>query len=181
MIEALLKIAETTVAESQLTEIAKNMPEKITNSSELDKPIAKYVDEKKEYKTVDEALENASQEEKDIYNKANLEKGEVNGRESLQRTDLDYNEKDSFGRTNLERMKEGLAPLKDGQPIELHHIGQEMDSPLAELTSKEHRGPGNDGVLHDKKKDSEIDRNEFNKERESYWKARAEQIEDRGN
>ena len=129
-----------------------------------------------EYKTVDEALESTSQEERDIYKNANLEKGEVDGRESLQRTDINYDEKDPLGRSNLERMEAGLAPLKDGKPIELHHIGQNMDSPLAELTKEEHMKNGNDTILHDKQKESEIDRSVFNKERTDYWKARAKQI-----
>ena len=51
------------------------------------------------------------------------------------KNDIDLTKEDDFGRTNLERMKQGLAPLdKDGNPIELHHVGQKMDSPLAELT-----------------------------------------------
>ena len=37
----------------------------------------------------------------------------------------------------------------------------------------EHRGKGNDGILHDKRRESEIDRNEFNKERKEHWKDRA--------
>lgn len=185
MMEALLKVVETTVKESKLYDLSNGMEGKITDVKELDKPIAKELSknntskessETKEYKTVEEALENALEEEKAIYDKANLEKGEVNGRESLQRTDIDYDEKDELGRTNLERMGQGLAPLKDGKPIELHHIGQDMDSPLAELTKDEHMRNGNDTILHDKQKESDIDRVEFKKEKEDYWKARAEQI-----
>lgn len=37
-------------------------------------------------------------------------------------------------------------------------------SPLAELTTQEHRGKGNDTILHDKQKETEIDRGEFAKE-----------------
>lgn len=55
----------------------------------------------------------------------------------------------------------------------MHHIGQKPDSPLAELTTEEHRGAGNDTILHDKQKESEIDRNEFAKERKEHWKNRA--------
>ena len=51
-----------------------------------------------------------------------------------------------------------------------------MDSPLAELTRDEHRGKGNDTVLHNKQKESEINREDFAKERAEHWKARAEQI-----
>jgi len=133
-----------------------------------------------QYKTVDEALKGASEAEKNIYKEANLEKEVFNNREVLIRTDIDYNAKDQFGRTNLERMEQGLAPLVDGQPVELHHIGQDMDSPLAELTRDEHRGEGNYAILHDVGKDSTINRNVFNAEKEAHWKARAEEIKAAG-
>ncbi|MDG2784479.1 HNH/ENDO VII family nuclease [Vibrio parahaemolyticus] len=129
-----------------------------------------------QFKTVNEAIENASDAEVAIYKNAGLELKEINGREVLQRTDIDYDAVDAFGQTNLERMAEGKAPLVDGRPIELHHIGQEMESPLAELTSTEHRGQGNDTILHDKSKDSEINRTQFNAEKEAHWKTRAAQI-----
>lgn len=158
-------------------------PSSITSFEEanqpLDQPTSKDAGDDtnpEEYKTLESALENTSEKERQIYQDANLESGEVNGREVLQRTDIDYGATDPFGRTNLERMEQGKAPLVDGKPIELHHIGQEMDSPLAELTQEEHRGPGNDGVLHDKQKESEIDRNKFNTERENHWKERADQV-----
>ena len=73
-------------------------------------------------------------------------------------------------------MQKGLPPIVDGKSLELHHIGQKMDSPLAELKIEEHRGQGKDAILHDKTKETEIDRNEFKKERESHWKERAEQL-----
>ena len=84
-------------------------------------------------------------------------------------------QKDEFGRTNKERMEEGKAPLdKDGKPIELHHIGQKSDAPLAELKWEEHRGKGNDAILHDKSKDSEIDREVFATQRAEHWKSRSD-------
>lgn len=129
-----------------------------------------------QFKTVNEAIENASDAEVAIYKDAGLELKEINGREVLQRTDIDYDAVDAFGQTNLERMAEGKAPLVDGKPIELHHIGQKMESPLAELTRMEHRGPGNDTILHDKLKESEINRTQFNAEKEAHWKTRAAQI-----
>ena len=96
-----------------------------------------------------------SDAEAQIYDDANLEPAQVNGKDALIRTDIDYDQKDEFGKTNLERMKLGKPPLDaDGNPIELHHIGQKSDAPLAELTRGEHRGNGNDNVLHDKLKES---------------------------
>lgn len=116
-----------------------------------------------------------SMEEYEIYKTAGLQEAEIGGRKCLIRPDIDMDQKDSMGRTNKQRMEEGLAPLtKDGKVVELHHIGQKPDSPLAELTMEEHRGRGNDTILHDKTKDSEIDRNKFNGEKEEYWKNRAE-------
>lgn len=138
------------------------------------------IDEGIHYKTLDEALKEASIDESKIYEEAKLTEATVNDREVLIRTDIDYEAKDQFGRTNLERMEEGLAPLVDGQPIELHHIGQEMNSPLAELTKMEHRGESNYSVLHDTAKESEINRALFNLEKEAHWKARAEQIKAAG-
>lgn len=110
-----------------------------------------------------------------IYRDADLKEAIINGKPCLIRNDIDWNQKDAMGRTNRERAENGMAPVnKDGKVIELHHIGQHADSPLAELTPQEHRGIGNDTVLHDKNKESEIDRNAFNVERSEHWKARSE-------
>lgn len=117
-----------------------------------------------------------SEEEAEIYKEAGLESKEINGRECLVRTDINYEQVDDRGRTNLERMEKGLSPLdKDGQPYELHHIGQKMDAPLAELTKKEHITDGNYNILHESK-ESEISRPDFNKERADHWKSRASEI-----
>jgi len=118
-----------------------------------------------------------SEAEANIYKDASLEPKEINGKPALVRTDIDLEQKDIFGVTNLERMETGLSPLdKSGKPIELHHIGQKQDSCLAELTSTEHRGNGNDNVLHNKRQESTIDRDGFAKERAEHWKARAADI-----
>lgn len=116
--------------------------------------------------------------EAQIYLDADLEARTVNGKDALIRTDIDYDQVDPVrGETNLQRMEQGYAPLDaQGRPIELHHIGQKQDSPLAELTGSEHRGAGNDNVLHNKQKESEINRADFDKERQEHWKARAELI-----
>ena len=138
-------------------------------SAELDKPLAT---ELKTYSPeINEAI--SSLKEAEIYSKAGLKEGTVNGRMALLRTDINLNQKDEFGLTNLERMKNGNPPLAtNGEIIELHHIGQKPDSPFAELTRTEHRGKGNDTILHDKTKESEIDRNAFQKERQAHWQNR---------
>ncbi len=116
----------------------------------------------------------ASMEEYEIYKNAGLIEVEIGGKKCLIRNDIDWEQKDAMGRTNKERAEQGLSPInKDGKVIELHHIGQHIDSPLAELTPEEHRGKGNDIILHDKTKESEIDRNAFAVERNIHWGARA--------
>ncbi len=116
----------------------------------------------------------SSMEEYEIYKNAGLQEAEIGGKKCLVRNDIDWNQKDAMGRTNRERAEQGLSPInKDGKVIELHHIGQHADSPLAELTPEEHRGKGNDNILHDKTKESEIDRQAFAEERSEHWEARA--------
>ena len=185
--------AGKTEVPSNLALLAREMPDRCLIVVELDRPIVLTQETRLELpemspetrerlellgvpKEVLDAI--GSEAEAKIYEEANLEPAEVNGKDALIRTDIDYDQKDAMGTTNLDRMKSGRAPLDaNGKPIELHHIGQKQDSPLAELTSAEHRGNGNDNVLHNKQKESEINREDFDKERKDYWKARAEQIE----
>lgn len=116
----------------------------------------------------------SSFEEAEIYIEAGLKEVIINGKSCLIRQDIDLERRDEYGRTNRERMINGQPPLtQSGETIELHHVGQKKDAPLAELTTQEHRGQGNDAILHDKQKVSEIDRAEFQKERESHWQNRA--------
>lgn len=122
-----------------------------------------------------------SWEEYEIYKNAGLVESEIAGKKCLIRNDIDWEQKDAMGRTNRERVKDGLSPInKDGKVIELHHIGQHADSPLAELTLQEHRGKGNDTILHDKTKESEIDRQAFNAEKNKHWVARSQESEGMG-
>ena len=116
-----------------------------------------------------------SMDEYRIYKEAGLVEGEVNGKKCLMRTDINWDQKDQFGMTNRERVAEGYAPLdKNGKPIQLHHIGQHADSPLAELTFEEHRTGGNDKILHDKTKETEVhgEGNNWDNERMDYWRNR---------
>lgn len=112
-------------------------------------------------------------EEVEVYKDQNLSEKQVDGRQVLQRGDIDPNIKDEQGRTNKERMENGKAPIVDGKPVELHHIGQRQDSPFAELTSSVHKE--NYRNLHDvPPQPSQIDRKSFAKEKADYWKKRAE-------
>jgi hypothetical protein len=119
----------------------------------------------------------ATWEEYEIYKKAGLQAVEINGKWCLIRNDIDWDQQDENGLTNRERVEKGLSPInKDGKVIELHHIGQKADSPFAELTKDEHRGKGNDVVLHDKNQESETHNEEneskYQNEKKDHWKAR---------
>ncbi len=77
-------------------------------------------------------------------------------------------QQDGKGRTNVQRMEQGLAPLdRNGEPVQLHHADQKNEGARIELTASEHR------QMKHPLRESEIDRNEFTKERERYWKERA--------
>ncbi|MBI1681497.1 HNH/ENDO VII family nuclease [Citrobacter portucalensis] len=123
-----------------------------------------------------------SEQEAQIYLDAGLECESVNGKDVLVQPDINPDQVDELGRTNLERMEKGLPPQDaDGKPYQLHHIGQNADSPLAELTQSEHMGGGNNKILHDVTKESEIDRGDFKTERIDHWKQRAEDIKNQRN
>ena len=73
------------------------------------------------------------------------------------------------GRTNIQRMKEGNAPIGyDGEPVNLHHIGQRDDSTILEIQASRHRSEP-----HTYDGPSRIDRPAFDKWRADYWVQRA--------
>ena len=48
---------------------------------------------------------------------------------------------DPYGRSNLKRMKQGLAPMgPDGKPMNLHHMLQTQDGPIVEVAQSMHFG-----------------------------------------
>mgnify|MGYP003548129799 FL=1 len=120
-----------------------------------------------------------SVEELEVYQNEGLVESTVNDRTVLKDTSINPDLIDEKGRTNLERMEKGLAPIdENGKPYNLHHIGQNADSPLAELKDGVHKK--NDAILHDKSKPTEVHGENSNvnwdKERSEHWKARAEEI-----
>ena len=123
-----------------------------------------------------------SMDQYEICKNAGLYPVTVNGKTSLVRAiDLDY--VDDFGRTNLQRMKEGLAAIDpdSGLPYELHHIGQKTDSTLAILTKAEHMQGGNNSIWHEFGSASEVHNaaNEalWNRQRQTYWRQLATLLE----
>lgn len=78
------------------------------------------------------------------------------------------------GRTNLELMQSGRAPIgSDGNPINLHHMTQMQDGPIAEMTQTFHKT--NSKVIHVNTNEipSGINRTQFNSWRRTYWINRA--------
>ncbi|HEL9636489.1 TPA: HNH/ENDO VII family nuclease [Streptococcus suis] len=55
---------------------------------------------------------------------------------------------DIKGKSNRDRLKEGKLPIKDGQVLEVHHIGQKNEGHYALLTFEEHRGRYTKQMLH---------------------------------
>jgi RHS repeat-associated protein len=98
------------------------------------------------------------------------------GKKVYQRDDLiDPNKVDDKGLTNLERMQNGLAPIgEDGKPLNIHHMLQTDDGPLAEMTQTFHQeNYSNIHINAGSDIPSGIDRSGFDSWRRSYWKDRA--------
>jgi len=131
----------------------------------------------------------SSEEEAEVYLKAGLLEANIGGKPALIRQDIDWadysikrntwlrgrlSDYDEWAKyNNADLIGEGYPPRDhNGDPYELHHIGQRQDSPFAELTWAEHMGDGNNSILHKYGKESEIDRDTFEKEKAEYWRAR---------
>ena len=125
-------------------------------------------------------IENMDQYE--IYKKADLHEEEINGRKCLVKNiDMDYVDPKT-GMTNCERMKKGWSPIdsKTGEKIELHHMGQDYDSPFAELCENSEHGDGNHTTLHTKtgeswRRDPELKEQYNNEDKPSHWMERAKE------
>ena len=125
----------------------------------------------------------SSKEELDVYQNANLKEEVIDGHKCLDREiKLDYVDPKT-GMTNRELMEKGRSPYdaKTGERIDIHHVGQEYDSPYAELTVySEHQKFTS--VLHTKETESwrndEQKKNHYNgTQRPNHWKERVKEIE----
>lgn len=122
---------------------------------------------------VDVIKQFTSMDQYNICKNAGLTPKMVNGQTALVRK-IDLNFVDDMGRTNLERMKQGLAALDDtGTAYELHHVGQKADSTLAILTKSEHMQGGNNTIWHELGSASEVHGagNTWDAQRQAFWKA----------
>lgn len=79
------------------------------------------------------------------------------------------------GKTNLQRMSKGNAPVgKDGLYIELHHLIQSEHAGIAETSGTMHRKNHKTIHINDSSIPSGINRSSFDGMRANYWKRRAE-------
>ena len=127
---------------------------------------------------VDVIKQFSSMEQYNICKNAGLTSKMVNGQTALIRK-IDLNYVDDMGRTNLERMSQGLAALDDtGTAYQLHHIGQKADSTLAILTKAEHMQGGNNTIWHELGKATEVHGagSTWDAQRQAFWKALAKSL-----
>uniref|UniRef100_UPI001643DDB9 HNH/ENDO VII family nuclease n=1 Tax=Yersinia bercovieri TaxID=634 RepID=UPI001643DDB9 len=146
-----IKAAETALKKGDIAEASK-----LLNKASDEVSSAKYFGQERKYWS-DEPIQ-------------------FNGNKVYQRHDLfdpHYVDPKS-GKTNLQLMDAGRAPIgTDGNPVNLHHMLQRQDGPIAEATQSFHKE--NHEVIHinDNSIPSGINRAEFNKWRSNYWKERA--------
>jgi hypothetical protein len=97
------------------------------------------------------------------------------GNKVYQRNDLiDPKLLDARGRSNLDRMQKGLAPIgPDGKPINLHHMTQGQRGGIAETTQTFHQQNSRTIHTNPSSTPSGIDRGTYNRWRSKYWKSRA--------
>lgn len=111
-------------------------------------------------------------EEYNIYKEANLIPTKLADGKLVLLKQIDWTLTDTYGRTNVQRVSANLAPIDaTGTPLELHHIGQKADSPLAILSWAEHHSPGNYSVLHYAEQGKDISDVAWNKQKQEIWKA----------
>lgn len=123
-----------------------------------------------------------SMKQYEVYKQADLHEGEVNGRKCLMKNiDMDYRDPKT-GKTNQELMADGKQPVdsKSGEKIELHHMGQDYNSPFAELAENSEHGDGKHAILHVKageswRQDPQLKNHYNNVQRPNHWKERAEE------
>lgn len=126
----------------------------------------------------------------EVLKNAGLIEVTINGRICLIKENIDLDYTDSDGISNRDRIARGLAPLdsKTGKPLELHHLGQKVDSPLVELTAEEHRtgeyenGKKNQSLWHDNTLETEVhgEGNSWSQERKEHWSSRSDNLLEEG-
>ncbi len=104
---------------------------------------------------------------------------DVNGKTvTMDNSTFDPNFVDRQGRTNIQRMEQGLAPIGiDGKSVNIHHIDQTNNGPVMEITATQHQQ--NYSNLHTNmgQVPSQINRIEFNSWRREYWEWRSNNLD----
>ena len=109
-------------------------------------------------------------DEYQAFRNANLKAIVVGNKTALVKTDIDLMRVDAKGRSNLERMEQGLAPQdSNGISYELHHVGQKKDGTLAIMSRLEHDNPAIHGFLQ--KTEAHAVGTSWDAERQAFWKA----------
>ncbi|MCC8102586.1 MAG: HNH/ENDO VII family nuclease [Clostridiales bacterium] len=111
--------------------------------------------------------------EYDIYKAANLTPTLLDdGTWIFLRSDIDWSLTDAYGRTNIQRVQQYLAPIDStGKSYELHHIGQMADSPLAVLSYTEHHSSTTYSILHYAEEGKDITDVAWAAQKRSVWNA----------
>lgn len=119
-----------------------------------------------------------SVEEYNIYQEVGLQPFKINNQTALIQK-IDMNLVDKEGRTNAKRILEDLSPIDNtGISIELHHVGQAENSPLAILTKKQHIQDGHNNILHWKEGASEVEHGTaWNNTVKDFWKGYLKLVE----
>ena len=128
---------------------------------------------------VDEAVEAVGKGSKKTVCKSGTKTVDVNGKTvTMNNSTFDPNFVDKQGRTNIQRMEQGLAPIgTDGKSVNIHHIDQTNNGPVMEITATEHQQ--NYSILHINigQSPSQINRSAFNNWRRGYWEWRSNNLD----
>ena len=104
------------------------------------------------------------------------------GQSTMDNSTFDPNFVDKQGRTNVQRMEQGLAPIgRDGKSVNIHHIDQTNSGPVMEITATEHQQNYSNLHTNTGQEPSQIDRNAFSSWRKEYWQWRSKILHDGGN
>lgn len=104
---------------------------------------------------------------------------EINGKTVIMdNSTFDPNLVDKQGRTNIQRMEQGLAPIgTDGKSVNIHHIDQTNDGTVMEIAATRHQENYNELHMNKGQMPSQINRTEFNSWRRRYWEWRSNNLD----
>jgi len=103
---------------------------------------------------------------------------EFEGKKIYRRDDLyDLARKDNKGRTNMQRMRKGMAPIgHDGEVVNIHHMLQSDGGPLIVISGSMHQTYSKILHVNPNSIPSGIDRRAFATFRRHFWKNEARKI-----